>query len=1222
MSPADLVRLFVRHRNAANLLMVIMLVLGAVSLSRLNTQFFPDFGIDMVSVTVVWPGASADDVEANIITAIEPEVRFLNNVDKITSFAVEGLGTILVEFNAGSDMQAGRSDVVSAVSQVTTLPEGSENPKISRVARYDTISRIALSGPFSESALKAIAKRVREGLLARGIDQVLMFGARDEEIWVDMTPRTLRRLALSLDDVAARIRLRSQDLPSGSIEGQVEKQIRSLGLETTATGLGNMEIRSLPNGEKLRLRDIARVREAFEANAPEGRLASDRAIELHVKRAVGADALDISKTVDEYLGELRQTLPPTLTVEHYDVQAGLIRERIAILLKNGLGGLALVLIILFIFLNLRVAIWVAAGIPVALMATMGMMLLGGQSINMVSLFALIMTLGIIVDDAIVVGEHSASLRRHGRSAQEAAEEGALRMLAPVIASSLTTIAAFLPLILISGIIGTILAAIPLVMVSVLIASLVECFLVLPGHLRGALSAGRDQESRPRVWFNNHFDRFRSGLYRRVLVVCVEWRYLTLASAIGALILSLGVIAGGRVGFQFFPTPEGDIVYGNVVMLPGTPRERTEAMVEELERAARAAATTSEASAAEGESLIHSTFGKLGKSQAREFRSVSGDKYGGLYVQLVPSDHRQVRMPDFIETWRHNIQMQPGVDRVNLNERKGGPPGKEIDIRLSGGSTRDLKSAAGEVKILLARFPGVTDVEDDLPIGKQEVILELTPRGRALGFSTDSVGRQVRAAFQGTIAKRFPRGDEEITVKVQYARGAITTEDLLNLYLRNAAGADVPLSEVVSMREKTGFARIRRRNGQREVAITGELDESKIRAGKLIAALEIGDLPAIARKYGLQYNFAGRAEEQSRTMSDMRLGALVGMAAIYIILAWVFSSYTRPIVVMAVIPFGIIGAVIGHLLLGFDLSLLTLVGLLGLSGILVNDSIILVSTIDERIAKGEETIQAIIGGSQDRLRAVLLTSLTTIGGLLPLLFETSLQAQFLIPMAITMIFGLAVATFLVLLVIPALIAIQLDMHNLRQRHRASRARWPQRWAAFRALPRKDQFSALLNFLDRFVAGVGFWTAAVALPAMISVRVYEIVARKVFGVPSNFPQFLEWELFLLLVFLTLGYGYVRGAHVRVDIIRDRLRPVMRNRIELVGLLLLIVPFVMVIFYFGIPYVIESYNMGEKSALALGGPARWLLKGAMPFGLGLLLLAAIVAALRNLNQRRGKD
>ena len=1221
MNPADLVKLFVRHRNAANLLMIIMLVLGAVSLSRLNTQFFPDFGIDMVSVTVVWPGASADDIEGNIVTAIEPEVRFLNNVDHIVSFAVEGSGTVLVQFKAGSDMQAGRADVVSAVSQVTTLPAGSETPIIRRVTRYDTISRIAVSGPFSESALKAIAKRIREGLLARGIDQVLMYGARDEEIWVDMTPRTLRRLGLSLNDVAERIRDRSQDLPSGNIEGQVEKQIRSLGLETTAAGLGDMEIRSLPNGEKIRLRDIAGVHEAFNADAAEGRLAKDRAIELHVKRAVGADALAGAAIVENYLAELRQTLPPTLKLEHYDVQAGLISERIAILLKNGVGGLALVVIILFIFLNLRVAIWVAAGIPVALLATMGVMLLSGQSINMVSLFALIMTLGIIVDDAIVVGEHAATRRGLGLSAQQAAEEGALRMLAPVVASSLTTIAAFLPLIIIGGIIGTILRAIPLVTVSVLVASLVECFLILPGHLRGAMGHENQRESRPRAWFDHHFDRFRSHAYRRLLIACVQWRYLTVASAIAALIIALGIIGGGRIGFQFFPTPEGDIVYGNVVMMPGTPRARTEVMVQELERAAHEAAAQSSLQSLAGEGLIHSTFGRLGKSQANEFYSVRGDKYGGLYVELIPSDHRQVRMPEFIETWRQHIRQQPGVERINLNARRGGPPGKEIDIRLKGGSTRDLKAATHVVKALLQRFPGVSDVEDDLPYGKVEVILELTPRGRALGFSTDSVGQQVRAAFQGAIAKRFPRGDEEITVKVQYARGVISTEDLLNLYLRSPTGVDVPLSEVVSMREATGFARIRRKDGQREVAITGELDVSKISMGKLLEALEDSDLPNMARQFGLQYSFAGRAEEQARTMADMRLGALVGLAAIYVILAWVFSSYIRPIVVMAIIPFGVVGAVMGHLLLGFDLSLLTLVGLLGLSGILVNDSIILVSTIDARAAAGEETFEAIIAGSQDRLRAALLTSLTTIGGLTPLLFETSLQAQFLIPMAITLIFGLAVATLLVLLVVPSLMAIQLDVQNLWRRRRAQGVRRRQRWAAFRAASNPERLSIILNALDRAVCGIGFWSALIILPAMIGVRIFEIVARKLFNAAFSLPQYLEWELFVFLILLTLGYAYVRDAHVRVDVIRERLSPALRGRIELLGLLLLMLPFVLVVLYFGIDYAAASFQDGERLALTLGGPWRWLLKGAMPFGLGLFLLAAIVAAVRNFVQRRAR-
>ncbi|MDP6563633.1 MAG: efflux RND transporter permease subunit, partial [Alphaproteobacteria bacterium] len=1198
-------------------LMIIMLVLGGVSLLRLNTQFFPDFGIDMVSITVIWPGASAEDVEANIVAAIEPEVRFQDNVERVVSFAVEGVATVLVEYHQGSDMQAALSEVDSAVAQVTTLPEDAEKPVIRRVARYETMSRLALSGPYSEAALKSIAKRMREDLLARGIDRVLLYGSRDEEIWVDISPATLRRLDLTLDSVAARIRGSSLDLPSGNIEGRVEKQIRSLGLETTATGVGGIEIRSLPNGEKIHLRDIAKVREAFDTDAPEGRLSRQRAIELHIKRAVSADALDVAETVEQYLSEIRPTLPPTLRVEHYDVQAGLIRERIAILLKNGAGGLTLVLLILFIFLNLRVAIWVAAGIPVALLATMVVMLASGQSINMVSLFALIMTLGIIVDDAIVVGEHAAWRRSTGQDALEAAEGGALRMLPPVVASSLTTIAAFLPLLVIGDIIGIIIRAIPLVAISVLLASLVECFLILPGHLRGALKVGTERDSAPRKRFNRAFARFRDGWYRRVLVRCLEWRYLTMATAIASLILTLGIVGSGRIDFHFFPAPEGDVVYGNVVMMPGTPRGETEAMARELEHAARRA----ERRLVGDQVLIHATFGSLGQSQANEFYRVSGDKYGGLYIELIPSDHRQIRLPHFIEAWRQEIKPRPGVERISLNERRGGPPGREIDIRLSGGGTDDLKAAARELKALLLRFPGVSDVEDDLPYGKQEVILELTPRGRALGFTTDSVGRQVRSAFQGAIAKRFPRGDEEVTVKVQYPRGLITTEDLLNLYLRGPAGAEVPLSEVVTMRESAGFARIRREDGQREVAITGELDESKINLTKLTPELEAGELPKIARRHGVNYRFAGKSEEQSRTLADMRLGALVGLAAIYIILAWVFASYTRPIVVMSIIPFGVVGAVIGHMLLGFDLSLLTLVGLLGLSGILVNDSIILVSTIDERIAAGEEVFAAIVAGSQDRLRAVLLTSLTTIGGLTPLLFETSLQAQFLIPMAITIIFGLAVATLLVLVVVPALLAIQQDIGDWRRRGGRRAVLRRRKWRAFRAAAPMARLRMVLDGVDRLVCGIGFWTALIALPVMIVVRIYEITARKLFNTSSPLPQYIEWEVFMLLVLLTLGYAYVRDAHVRVDILRERLRPVTRARIELLGLILFFAPFALVVIAFGLHLVAESFADREVAALTLGAPGRWLIKAAMPVGLALFLAAAVAAALRNL-RRRGRD
>ncbi len=1020
----DLIGLFVRHRNASNLLMVLMLTAGIVAVSRLNTQFFPNIGIDIVSVTVAWPGATAEDVESNIVAAIEPEVRFIDSVDRVVSFAVEGSGSVVIEFAAEADMQSALSDVEAAVGRITTLPEDSERPLVRRIVRYDTISRIVLSGPFSEASLKATAKRIRDDLLARGIDQVTLFGARDEEIWVEVDPATLRRLDLSLGDIAGRIRASSQNLPSGTLEGRFEAQIRSLGLPTDARGYGDIEVRALENGRKIYLRDVARLSDTFDDSQPIGRRHGHPSVSLHVQRATSADALDQARIVNDYVTELKPTLGRELKLEHYDIQASFIRDRINLLLRNGLGGLILVLGVLFLFLSGRLAFWVAAGIPVAMMATLGVMLLSGQSINMISLFALIMTLGIIVDDAIVVGEHAATRRAQGLGVIEAAEAGALRMLAPVTSASLTTIAAFLPILLISSIIGQVVKAIPLVVVAVLIASLVECFLVLPGHLRHALLRPEEKGSRFRLWFDGHFGRFRDGPFRRFVAMCVRWRYLSVAAALALLAVSGGMVAGGRLDFHFFPSPEADTIYANIEFVPGTPRRQTAEMLAGLGQALDRA----EGKLGEGE-LVQMSFGKLGISQSPEFQSQRGDHLGGLHVELVPADRRQARTKEFVEAWRREIEMRPGINRVSFSEFRHGPPGREIDVRLSGGSTAALKAAARETQALLARFEGVSDVEDDLPYGKREIILEVTPRGRALGFTVESVGRQVRDTFEGRIAKRFARIDEEVAVRVRFPRDTVDGGTLRALYLRGPKGAEVPLSQVVTIRQHQGFSRIRREDGRRQVSVVGEVDENKTSAQAVLTALAEGELPAIARRHGVDFEFKGRSEEQAQTLDEMRLGTMIGLAAIYIILAWVFASYSRPFVVMAIIPFGLIGAILGHWVMGFDLTILSLIALLGLAGVLVNDSIILVSTIDERMAAGQAAFEAIVDGARDRLRAVLLTSLTTIGGLLPLMFETSLQARFIIPMAVTIVFGLAVGTLLVLIVVPALLAIQEDIRRV-------------------------------------------------------------------------------------------------------------------------------------------------------------------------------------------------
>ncbi|MGF1561346.1 MAG: efflux RND transporter permease subunit [Geminicoccaceae bacterium] len=1024
-----LLSLFARHPTAGNLLMALMLLAGVMALLQLNRQFFPTFGIDVISVSVAWPGATAKDVEASIIEAVEPAVRYLDQVDKVTATAAEGSAGLYVEFVAGADMQKALSDVTAAVTGLTTLPEEAEQPEINQVVRYDTVTRLLLSGPFSESALKAFAKQIREDLLARGIDRVTLVGARDEEIRVAVERDVLRRLDLTLEEIGDAIDRSSRDVPAGQSGGAYEQQPRALGLAKTAEEVAAIPLRAEPGGQRLTIGEIAQVEEAFDDDQAQGRRHGYPAIELTVQRALTADALTVAALVDDYLNEIEPTLPASLTLERYDTVATLIEERIDLLLRNGLTGFVLVVGTLFLFLSARVAFWVAAGIPISLMAMLGILWLAGMSINMISLFAMILALGIIVDDAIVVGEHAAALRERGLSPLAAAEGGANRMAAPVFSASLTTIAAFLPIFVVGDVIGQIIREVPTVVIIVLIASLIECFLVLPSHMRHALAHQADP-ARWRVAFNHAFDRFRYGAFKRAVTLALAWRYTTLASALAAFILAVGIMAGGRVGFVFFQGPESDVVYLNLATAPGTPRAQTAAALAEVE----AALERTEQRLTDGEGgLIVMSFATVGRSAGGGGSTprATGDTVAGMHVELITADKRDIRTRTFVDTWRSEIPDLPGIEALAIKERIGGPPGREVDIRLQGGrSVADMKLAALEVQRLLQSLPGVAQIEDDLLYGKEEVIVELTPRGRALGFTTQSVGRQLRDAFEGGLVQRFARGDEEVSVYVSLSPAARRSQGLERFMLRSPTGDEVPLAEVVTLREERGFAVIKRVDGVREVAITADLDENQIRLDQVMAALgQAGGLPSITERYDLPYRFAGKAEEQASTLGDIRLGAIAGLGLIYIILAWVFGSFTRPFAVMLIIPFGLVGAVLGHMLLGYNLTILSVIALLGLSGILVNDSIILVTTIDGKRAEGVDRDQAIVDGTVDRLRAVILTSLTTILGLTPLLFETSLQAKFLIPMAITLVFGLCVTTLLVLFVVPALLGVQHDLGRL-------------------------------------------------------------------------------------------------------------------------------------------------------------------------------------------------
>ena len=668
------------------------------------------------------------------------------------------------------------------------------------------------------------------------------------------------------------------------------------------------------------------------------------------------------------------------------------------------------------------------------MATLFILFLAGGSINMISLFALIMALGVIVDDAIVVGEDALTHYQGGEPALTAAEGGARRMLIPVLASSLTTVAAFLPLMLVGGVMGKIMFAIPFVMICVILASLVESFYVLPGHLRHAFLHMHHREPGPlRRRLEDGFARFRDHRFRPLVTRAVAYRGTTLAALVAVMILCIGLLAGGRVGFQFFPTPESTVLYANVAFAAGTPRQRVEDFLDRLEQ------TLGDTDKALGGGLVKNEVAYLGRSTAAGGGFTrDGDRFGYVMVELISPDRREVRNPQFISAWQSRVHIPAGVENFTISARLSGPPGRDIDVRLTGDEAPRVKAAALALTDALKAIPGVRAIEDDMAYGQEQFVYRLTPAGHALGLTIDSVGGQLRAAFDGRLVQLFQQGADEVEVRVMLPdaeRDSMATLQSLTVALPD--GDRVPLSSVVALSARQGFEALRHDQGKLAVHVTAEVDRAVNRSDRVLSSLEEQVLPGLRARYGVNSSFAGRAANQAETMGDMRRGAVFGLILIYVILAWVFSSYGWPLVVMSAIPFGLVGAVAGHWVMGLDLTLLSLFGLFGLSGIVVNDSIILVTFYKQLREQGMPVSEAIIEAACQRLRAVLLTSLTTIGGLAPLLFETSLQAQFLIPMAATISFGLMFATVLVLLVIPALLSFhESAAHRLGRRKAAA------------------------------------------------------------------------------------------------------------------------------------------------------------------------------------------
>ncbi|PSL12495.1 multidrug efflux pump subunit AcrB [Marinobacterium halophilum] len=1026
-----MIALFAGHRVAANLLMLLLLLAGLFGLRNLNTQFFPTFDLDIVTVQVVWSGASAEDVERSILLPVEQELRSVNGIDTLYATASQSIASFRVELEEGTDVDYALTEVRQKIDAIRAdLPIDSEEPLIQRVIRYEGISDVILTSDRAAlDELRPLAYRLEQQLLDQGVRKIDFIGLPEQEIAIQVPPQQLQQLGLTLNDIVGHIRQQSLDLPAGTAaQTEGARQIRGLGQQRDAEGFRQLPLMTDAQGRLIRVGDIATVeqrpRDAEVLLSWQGQ----PAVLLQLKRTEADDTLEAAEILNTWLDDTRPALPAGVQLVAFNESWQLINDRIQLLIKNGLSGLVLVVLILFLFLNARVAFWVSVGIPVSLMTALAVLWGIGGSINMMSLFAFIMALGIIVDDAIVVGEDTLTHVQRGEPGLSAAIGGARRMAAPVIASSLTTIAAFLPLLLVGGIIGNILIDIPTVVICVILASLLECLLILPGHLSHSLRNIHDlRPSKMRLRLDRGFDHFKEVHFRPFIAWAIHHRGTTLACALGLLIVGIGLVAGGRLQFTFFPSVDTDTLTANVKFVAGTDSTEVDQFLAHLD-ASLATTDTALGGGLVKIALRESGMANFPRSTATAF---TGETYGSLYVELIPADSRDVRNQTLINQWREQIRLPAGIEKFSIDMAQAGPPGKPIEVKLTGSDISTLKQASIDLQNTLSRYGGLSNIDDDLPWGSSQLIYRLTPAAEAAGLTLDTLGRQLRAAFDGQLVQSFYAGQDEIEVRVMlpdHQRDRLSTLQSLPIVLPE--GRVTPIGNVVEFTARPGLDSLQRIDGQLALNISADLDEAVTNADEVIARLQAEVLPELTSRFGIQASFEGKNRDQRETLADMKAGLLLALALIYIILTWVFASWSWPVVVMLAIPLGLTGAIFGHLLTGLDLTVLSLFGMFGLSGIVINDSIVLVTFYKHLREQGMAVQQAITEAACQRLRAVLLTSLTTIGGLLPILFETSLQARFLIPMATSIVFGLAYGTLLILVVVPAMLSVLEEFKPLR------------------------------------------------------------------------------------------------------------------------------------------------------------------------------------------------
>ncbi|MEM7431958.1 MAG: efflux RND transporter permease subunit [Pseudomonadota bacterium] len=1023
---------FARNSVAANLLFVTIIVSGLLALNNVRLDVFPDAEPDAISVSVFLRGATPEDVELGVAVRIEEAVQDIEGIEKITSRSVENSTRVSLEVESGYNAREILDDVKTRVDAINTFPAEAERPVISLAQRRFTVIEVVISGPQNDFELLSYAERVRDDLLAiDGISFADISSARNYEIAIEASQDRLRDYDLTLSDISGAIRNSSLDLSAGNVRtagGDV--LVRSKGQAYRGEEFEAIVVKTNADGSIIRVGDVATVIDGFEEGSVRTTFNGNNAVFVNVKRTGRESAIEVAGLVRDYVAESQTSLPRGMELSYWDDDSVRLKDRLGIMTTSALQGGVLVILLLTMFLRPAVALWVFVGIPVSFLGAFSLMYVFDISLNMMSAFGFIIVLGIVVDDAIVTGENVYSRLRAGEEGIDAAINGTKEVAVPVTFGVLTTIAAFSPLVFIDGRFGTFMAPIAMVVLPVLMFSLIESKLVLPAHLKNVKTRSAEDSSFTK-WQQKFANGFEAGIlkyYRPTLELALKHRYTTLALFVGVLIVMFALVTSGWTRFTFFPDVEGETVTATLEMPVGTPFAVTDQYVEQI------------AAAAEQLQREHIN-GEGGESLIRDVLAVSGvsgrssaPNVGQVQFEMLPrQDHVvEVSVNQLTNDWRRMIGTLPGAETLSFRSTwfNAGSP---IDIQLNSNSMQSLMQVSEDVKQRLTRYAGVFDIEDSMSDGKEEVVVELLPQGHLLGLTRNDVVGQVGDAFKGLQAQRIQRGRDDIRVIVRFPESERQSlETLGDMLIETREGRQIPLSNVVRLTPSRGPSQITRIDQNRTINVRAEVDKEEVNMTVLQAGLR-DELDGLMEQYpGISYTLEGEQRERQKSIDSLMTSFVLVFFVIYCLLALPLRSYFEPLLVMAVIPFGVIGAVIGHWITGYNLSFTSILGLMALTGVVINDSLVLVDFINRSRRDGMELIDAIYAAGVRRFRPIMLTSLTTFIGLVPLMLDNTSTSQFLIPMGISLGYGILFATLITLILVPANFMIADDIRRWSSR----------------------------------------------------------------------------------------------------------------------------------------------------------------------------------------------